>query len=354
MGHAAQGEVDTAAVVDFAHPHGDRIAHVHHVFHLFHPGFRELGDVDHALLARQDLNEGTDRDDAGDGTAEHLSLADAAGKAFNDALGLLGGGAIVAGDRDDAAIFDVDLGVGALRDALDRAAAGADHGADQLRINAEAEQARGVGRHGVAGLVDRLEHLLEDMQPGGAGLLDGFGNRFDVEARDLHVHLQGGDALLGAGHLEVHIAEEILDALNVGKDAHLVALLDQAHRRAAHRSLEGHTGIHQGQGAAAHRTHRGGAVGAEALRHHAQHVGEGLLVGQHGHNRPLSQGAVANFAAAGGAHRLGFAGGVGGEVVVVEVVLLGGRVEVVHFLGVARGAEGGAGEHLGEAALEQR
>ena len=310
--------------------------------------------MNHPFLARQDLHEGTDRDHAGHGPAEYLAFADATGEAFDDALGLFGGSAIVAGNRDDAAIFDVDLGVGALGDALDRAAAGADHGADQFRINAEAEQARGVGRHGVAGLVDRLEHFLEDVQPGGAGLVNGFSHGFDIQTRDLHVHLQGGDALFGAGHLEVHVAKEIFDALDVGEDAHLLALLDQAHGGAAHWCLEGHAGIHQGEGAAAHRTHRGGAVGAEALRHHAQHVGEGLLVGQHGHNRPLSQGAVTNFAAAGGAHRLGFAGGVGGEVVVVEVVLLGGRVEVVHFLGVARGAEGGAGEHLGEAALEQR
>ena len=36
----------------------------------------------------------------------------------------------------------------------------------------------------------------------------------------------------------------------------------------------------------------------------------------------------------------------------VQVVLLVGRVEVVHLLGIRRSAEGGGGEHLGEAALE--
>ena len=35
------------------------------------------------------------------------------------------------------------------------------------------------------------------------------------DAGDLDVHLQGGDALLGAGHLEVHVAEMILVAENV-------------------------------------------------------------------------------------------------------------------------------------------
>ena len=239
--------------------------------------------MDHPLLAGQDLHEGPDRDHASHRAAEHLSLAHPAGETLDDALRFLGGGAIVAGDRHDAAIFDVDLGVGALGDALDRAASGADHGADQLGVDPEAEQARCVGRKGVAGLVDGLKHLLEDVKSGRAGLVDRLGHGLDRQAGDLHVHLQGGDALFGAGHLEVHIAEEVLDALDVGEDAHLLTLLDQAHGGAAHRGLEGHTSIHQGQGAAAHRTHRGGTVGAEALRHHPQHVGEALLAGQHRH-----------------------------------------------------------------------
>ena len=62
---------------------------------------------------------------------------------------------------------------------------------------------------------------------------------------------------------------------------------------------------------------------------------------------------MADLTAAGAAHRLRLAGGVGREVVVVQVGLLGGRVEVVELLGIARRAEGGAGEHLGEAPLEQ-
>ena len=33
----------------------------------------------------------------------------------------------------------------------------------------------------------------------------------------LQVHLNGGDALLGAGYLEVHLAVEVLHALDVDK-----------------------------------------------------------------------------------------------------------------------------------------
>ena len=59
----------------------------------------------------------------------------------------------------------------------------------------------------------------------------------DVErdARDLDVHLEGGDAVARAGDLEVHVAEVVLDAGDVGEDDVVVALLDQAHRDAGHR-----------------------------------------------------------------------------------------------------------------------
>ena len=39
-----------------------------------------------------------------------------------------------------------------------------------------------------------------------------------ADAGDLDVHLQGGDALLRAGDLEVHVTEVILGALDVGED----------------------------------------------------------------------------------------------------------------------------------------
>ena len=134
------GEIDAAAVVDFAHPHGHLVAHLHHVFDLLDARFGELRDVDHAFLARKDLHEGADRDDPGDRTGEHLTLVHLAGQAFDDLLGFFSRSTIVGSDGHDAAVLDVDLGVGALGDALDRASTGANHGADQLGINPEAEQ----------------------------------------------------------------------------------------------------------------------------------------------------------------------------------------------------------------------
>ena len=59
------------------------------------------------------------------------------------------------------------------------------------------------------------------------------------DAGDLDVHLQRGDAVLGAGDLEVHVAQMVLVAQDVGEDGEAVALLDQAHGDAGDRRGSG-------------------------------------------------------------------------------------------------------------------
>ena len=68
------------------------------------------------------------------------------------------------------------------------------------------------------------------------GLRERVAQDLERDARDLDVHLQRGDALLGAGDLEVHVAEVVLDAGDVGEDDVVVALLDQAHGDAGDRA----------------------------------------------------------------------------------------------------------------------
>ena len=51
-----------------------------------------------------------------------------------------------------------------------------------------------------------------------AAWLERFGIISVLMPVDLDVHLQGGDALGRAGDLEIHIAEVVFDALDVGQD----------------------------------------------------------------------------------------------------------------------------------------
>lgn len=81
----------------------------------------------------------------------------------------------------------------------------------------------------------------------------------------LVVHLQGGDALGGAGDLKVHVTQEVLETLDVGQDHGLALLLDQAHGDTGDRALNGHAAVHKGERGTAGRSHRRGAVGLHDL-----------------------------------------------------------------------------------------
>ena len=174
------------------------------------------------------------------------------------------------------------------------------------------------------------------------------------DARDLDVHLQRGDAALGAGDLEVHVAEVVLDAGDVGQDDVVLALLDQAHRDPGDRALDRHAGVHQRQRGAAHRGHRGGAVGLEDVRDHADRVGELLDRGHHRRERPLGERAVADVAALDAAHAARLADRERREVVVVPVVLFRLQAERVEAHLLLERAQRGDAERLRLTAREQR
>jgi hypothetical protein len=119
-------------------------------------------------------------------------------------------------------------------------AAGADDVADLVDGNLDGLDAgRGVAQLG-AGLGDFLEHGVEDEGAAFLGLLERGAEDFGGQALGLVVHLQGGDALGGARHLEVHVAQEVFEALDVGEDDVLVAFLDKAHGDAGHGRLDRH------------------------------------------------------------------------------------------------------------------
>ena len=110
---------------------------------------------------------------------------------------------------------------------------------------------------------------------------------------------------------------------------------------------------HEGQRGAAGGGHRRGSVGLQDLGHHADGVGELLLGGDHRQQRALREGPVAELAALRRAHATRLAGAVGREVVVVQVALAVDRLDGVEALPLVEHAEGGDGEDLRLAALEE-
>jgi len=61
----------------------------------------------------------------------------------------------------------------------------------------------------VARAGQRLGHLTEDMHPAVLRLRERLLHDGFVDASDLDVHLERGDALCGACHLEIHVSQMV-------------------------------------------------------------------------------------------------------------------------------------------------
>ena len=65
---------------------------------------------------------------------------------------------------------------------------------------------------------DDFQDLAQDEEARLAGLLQRLLHDLGAQAGDLDIHLQGGDALCGAGDFEIHVAQVVFGALDVGQD----------------------------------------------------------------------------------------------------------------------------------------
>ena len=247
----------------------------------------------------------------------------------------------------------LDGGAGLLLDTADDLATGADDVADLVNRNLDRDDARRVLGQLLARGGNLLEHGVEDEGAAALGLAERLGEDLGGQALGLVVHLQGGDALGRAADLEVHVAEEVLEALDVGQNDVLVTFLDEAHGHAGNGALDGHAGVHERERRAAGRRHGRRAVGLHDLGDDADGVRELLLVGDHRLERARRQGAVAELAALGGAHAADLAGAVRREVVLVDVALALDRIDRVEALPLVEHAERDDREDLRLAALEQ-
>ena len=146
-------------------------------------------------------------------------------------------------------------------------------------------------------------------------LCEGLFHDFEIESFDLDVHLDRRDTVFRTGHLEIHVAEMVFGAEDVGQNRVLLPFLDQAHRNTGDGGLHRNASIEQRQRTAADGCHRRRAIRLEHFRHDANRVREIGEVRQHALQSTLGQVAVADFATTGAAHRTHFASGERREVV---------------------------------------
>src|ERR1700722_6344083 len=257
-----QTQADAATLaVDLDHAHVDLIALVEDVLDAVNAfAGRDVGDVQETIGALGELDESAERgrlDDLSDVLVANLDLLHHHPHALHERVAELTVGRV---DQHLAVVVDVDLRFELVGQAADRFAALADQQADLRRIDLDRLDPRSELAELLARGLDDVGHLAEDERARLFGLRKSVAQNVEGDARDLDVHLQRGDAALGAGDLEVHVAEVILDTRDVGQDDVVIALLDQPHRDSGHGTLDRHTRVHQRQRGTTHRGHRRGAV----------------------------------------------------------------------------------------------
>ena len=311
-----------------------------------------------AVGARGQVHEGTEG-----GGLHNLAVIGFAGfrnvrvgDLVDDLLGLFSAVATFGGDEHGTVIFDGDLRTGLFLNLVDHLALRTDDFADLVDRNGGGDDARCVRAH----LGRTIDALVDDFENGGTGflgLLQSGGQNVSRNAVELGVELQSGDELGSTGNLEVHIAEGVFGAENIGQGLEDVLAVNiaghEAHGDARNRGLQRHACGEQRQRGRAHGTHGGGTVGTNGFGDLTDGVRELFAVRQHRHESLLRQRTVADFAALRGADAAGFTGGVRWHLIVVHVTLGLRTGQCVDLLFHLEHVQGGDAQNLGFATLEQ-
>src|ERR1051326_740349 len=159
-------------------------------------------------------------------------------------------------DLDRAVVSNIDLRAGLFNQRTNDFTAWSNDVANLVGIDLNLDDAWCKRGDLLARLSERLLHHTQDVETSFLRLLQSLGHDLSVDAGDLDVHLQSGDAVARARDFEVHVAIVIFSARDVGQDRVLVAFHHESHRHASDRRFEGHTRIHQRERATANGGHR--------------------------------------------------------------------------------------------------
>src|SRR5581483_10981214 len=173
--------------VDVVDAHAKLVAQVDDVLHPLHAlALAQLGDVDQAVAAGEDVDEGTELGDVHHPAVvhgAHLGLGRVEDQ-LDAAAGLLDGLAVLGADGHGAhlaVVVDGDVGPGLLLDGVDDLALGPDHLTDLVHGDLEADDLGRSASHLGPGLGDGLVHHVQDREPGLLGLLQRLGQHVGRE-----------------------------------------------------------------------------------------------------------------------------------------------------------------------------
>ena len=256
----------------------------------------QLADVTEAVLAFLNFDECAEVLDA-----RHAAFVDPAdlnllGHRRDLVRGALRAFGVHARNEHGAVVFDVDLSARVGLELLDALAARADDLADLFRVDLDGYQARSVFADLRPRLGDRSRHVIQNVQAALQGQRQRLRDDFVAQPAVLQVQLNAGDPRARPGNLEVHVAEMIFLAKNVGQQDVFVAVLHHPDRDAGHGGLDRHARVHEPQRPGADRRHRARTVRFENVAHNANGVGKVVRRREHGLEATLGQSAVADLA----------------------------------------------------------
>src|SRR5690606_22125308 len=104
---------------------------------------------------------------------------------------------------------------------------------------------------------DGIGHLTEDVLATALCLAERDLHDLFGDTGDLDVHLQRSDAVGRTCYLEVHVAEVVFIAEDVGENRETVTFEDEAHGDTGNRLCQRNASVHESERSAANRCHRG-------------------------------------------------------------------------------------------------
>ena len=212
-------QVDTAHLIDLDYLYSNFIADVDNILYLRYALVRKLGNMNHTILVRSQLYECTEIHDADNGTCQNLTRLDVGHDALDDGNCLVDHCLIGAAYRYAAIVLDIDLNAGLLDDLVDYLALLADYIADLLRIDGDLNDLRSILADGLSRLGDNRRHnFIQNVESCLSRLSDCLLDDRAGQTVDLDIHLDGSDTLVSAAYLEVHIAEEVFQTLDIGQN----------------------------------------------------------------------------------------------------------------------------------------
>ena len=199
-----------------------------------------------SVLAGEDVHECAEVHDAADLAGEYVADLDLAGQVVNHLHGFLRRRAVSRANNDRAVFLYVNGGAGLFGDAAYGLASGAYHRANLVHGDADLQHSRGKRAEVFARVAYRLAHVVENEKPGFLSLLQRVLNDVEADAVHLDVELNGGYALARASDFEVHVANMVFHALNVG-DGGIFAVftVNKADGDAGDGCLDRHAGVHE-------------------------------------------------------------------------------------------------------------